>query len=105
MNEQNKMTPEQKRIYEQDMRRLVIRFTKDYLQSSAFTDRKLTDTPTDKNQVVPRGYVTANGTVANRPMSSVATVGQPYFATDTNIPMTFSTGGWRNGVGSIVASA
>ena len=73
------------------------------LKGSAFTDRKLTDTPTDKNQVVPRGYVTKNGTVANRPKSSVATIGQPYFATDTFIPMTYSTQGWRDGVGSIVA--
>ena len=73
------------------------------LKSSAFSIRKLTDTPTDKNSVVPRGYVTNNGTVANRPVSSVATVGQPYFATDTFIPMTYSTQGWRDGVGSIVA--
>ncbi len=76
-----------------------------YLKSSAFIDRKLTDTPTDANMVVPRRYVTLNGAVANRPNSSVATIGQPYFATDTNIPMTYSTTGWRNGVGSIVASA
>ena len=73
------------------------------LKTSAFSSRKLTDTPTDKNSVVPRGYVTNNGTVANRPVSSVATVGQPYFATDTFIPMTYSVEGWRNGVGSIVA--
>lgn len=73
------------------------------LKGSAFTARKITDTPTDKNQVVPRGYVTNNGTVANRPVSSVAVVGQPYFATDTFIPMTYSAQGWRNGVGSIVA--
>lgn len=73
------------------------------LKGSAFTDRKITDTPTDKNSVVPRGYITNNGTVANRPKSSVATVGQPYFATDTKIPMTYDTTGWVNGVGSIVA--
>ena len=73
------------------------------LKGSAFTDRKLTDTPTDKNSVVPKGYVTNNGTVANRPVSSVATVGQPYFATDTKIPMTYDTTGWVNGVGSVVA--
>jgi hypothetical protein len=75
-----------------------------YLKTSAFTDRKLTDTPTDSYQVVPRGYVTNNGLVANRPNSSVATVGQPYLATDTNIPMTYTSTGWRNGVGSVVAS-
>lgn len=74
-----------------------------YLKSSAFTDRKLTDMPTDALQTVPRKYVTNNGTVANRPLSSVATVGQPYYATDTFIPMTYSVEGWRNGVGSLVA--
>lgn len=74
-----------------------------YLKSAAFTQRKLTDMPTDALQVVPRQYVTLNGTVASRPVSSVATVGQPYFATDTGIPMTYSVEGWRNGVGSIVA--
>lgn len=82
----------------------ILKVVQAYLQGSAFTNRKLTDTPTDANMVVPRGYLTANGLVANRPNSSVATVGQPYFATDTNIPMTYSAGGWRNGVGSVVAS-
>lgn len=76
----------------------------DYLKTSAFTNRKLTDTPTDANQVVPRRFVTSNGLVANRPSSSVAVVGQPYLATDTGIPMTYTQGGWRNGVGSVVAS-
>ena len=76
---------------------------KEILRSTAFTDRKLTDTPTDNLQVVNKRYVTRNGTVSNRPKSSVASVGQPYFATDTNIPMTYSAAGWRNGVGSIVA--
>jgi len=73
------------------------------LKSSAFTDRKLTDTPTDALQVVNRKYVTLNGLVANRPVSSVATVGQPYLATDTGIPMTYTSAGWVNGIGSIVA--
>ena len=73
------------------------------LKGSAFTDRKLTDTPTDKNSVVPRGYLTNNGAVANRPKSSVATVGQPYSATDTGIHMTYFADGWHNGVGSLVA--
>lgn len=76
-----------------------------YLQQQAFTQRKLTDTPTDALEVVNRRFVTLNGTVANRPTSSVAVIGQSYFATDTNIPMTYSSTGWRNGVGSIVAQA
>lgn len=73
------------------------------LTGSTFTQRKLTDMPTDALEVVPRKYVTLNGTVASRPNSSVATIGQPYYATDTGIPMTFSSLGWRNGVGSVVA--
>ena len=78
---------------------------KQYLASEGFTNRKVTDTPTDNLSVVNRKFVTLNGTLANRPTSSVAVIGQSYFPTDTNIPMTYSAGGWRNGVGSIVASA
>lgn len=89
----------QERLLEEKIKRIVA----EYLKSSAFTGRKLTDTPTDSNQVVPRGYVTMNGTVANRPKSSVATIGQPYYATDLAIPLTYSSAGWRNGVGSVIA--
>ena len=76
---------------------------RDYLQSGVFTNRQLADTPTDALSVVNKKYVTLNGAVADRPKSSIASVGQSYYATDTNIPMTYSAGGWRNGVGSIVA--
>ena len=76
---------------------------REYMRSGAFTDRKLTDTPTDALSVVNKKYVTLNGVVADRPKSSVASVGQSYYATDTTIPMTYSAEGWRNGVGSIVA--
>lgn len=76
---------------------------KEYMQSVAFTDKKVTDTPTDALSVVNKRYVTLNGAVADRPKSSVASVGQSFYATDTNIPMTYSAGGWRDGVGSIVA--
>lgn len=81
----------------------ALKVVRTYMQTSAFTDRKLTDTPTDNLSVVNKRYVTLNGLVANRPSASVASVGQSYFATDTNIPMIFSSTGWRNGVGSIVA--
>lgn len=88
---------------EKKIRQMIMKIVPEMLKSSAFTARKITDTPTDNNQVVPKKYVTNNGTVANRPKSSVASIGQPYFATDTNIPMTYSSSGWRNGVGSVVA--
>ena len=97
-NGNNMDTELQKKIKE-----LIRKEVPEILKGSAFTDRKLTDTPTDKNQVVPRGYVTNNGTVALRPVSSVAVIGQPYLATDTGIPMTYTSAGWVNGVGSICA--
>ncbi len=82
----------------------VLRIVQDYLKTSAFTDRKLTDTPTDALSVINRQYANLNGVVASRPVSSVATIGQKYFATDTNILMTYNTGGWYNGAASIVAN-
>lgn len=81
----------------------LLKVVQGYLKGTGYTDRKLTDTPTDALQVVPRKYVTNNGLVASRPVSSVAVVGQPYLATDTSIPMTYTTAGWVNGIGSIVA--
>ena len=70
-----------------------------------FQTRKRGDTPTDDLQLTPRKYVNMNGSVAGRPIGSVVTVGQKYFASDTNIPMFFTVQGtWVNGVGSIVAN-
>ena len=81
----------------------VIKVVEKYQKGAGFIADKYTDTPTDANSVVPRKYVNLNGTVASRPIGSVATVGQRYFATDTNIPMVFNGTNWRDGVGSIVA--
>lgn len=76
----------------------------EYLKTSAFTDRKLTDTPTDDLMVTPRKYVNMNGSVAGRPNSSIATIGQRYFASDTKILMTYDGTNWYNGAASIVAA-
>lgn len=75
------------------------------LQGSGFTERKLGDTPTDDLSLVPRKYVNLNGVLASRPNSSVATMGQFYYATDTSIPMRYNRNSsvWTNGVGSVVA--
>lgn len=81
----------------------TLKVIKEYMAGMAFTDRKLTDTPTDSLSVVNRRYITLNGVVASRPVSSVATIGQRYLATDTGIPMTKVAGGWVNGIGSVVA--
>lgn len=88
---------------EENIKKIVLEIIREYNKSQSFTDRKLTDMPRDDFAFVNRKFVTLNGTVSNRPKSSVATIGQSYFATDTNIPMTYSAGGWRNGVGSVVA--
>ena len=63
----------------------ALKLIKDYLKTSAFTDRKLTDTPTDANQVVSRKYVTLNGVSGSRPTASV--LGQHYFDTTINKPI------------------
>lgn len=73
-------------------------------EASSFRQKRTVDTPHDSYSIVNRRYVTLNGDVADRPRSSVATVGQPYFASDTFIPMTFDGNDWRNGVGSVVAA-
>ncbi len=62
---------------ETDFNQTVIHIVQQYMKSSAFSDRKLTDTPTDSLSVVNRAYVTMNGT--NRPTSSV--IGQSFFDT------------------------
>lgn len=79
------------------------RVIEQYMKRGGFTALKRTDTPTDALSIVPRKFVTANGVVTDRPKSSVATVGQFYFDTTNNIPMWYTSAGWRNSVGSIVA--
>ena len=88
---------------EKELKNKILAVIKEYNQNNAFVGRKVTDTPTDSFSLVNRRYVTLNGVVTSRPKSSVATVGQHFYATDTNIPMIYSVGGWRNGVGSVVA--
>ncbi len=81
------------------------RFSKlirEYEQNKGFTDRKVTDTPTDALQVVNRRYVTLNGTSANRPTASV--IGQHYF--DTSLgngkTVTWNGTGFVDGSGNYV---
>lgn len=73
-----------------------------YLKSSAFTDRKLTDNPTDALQVVNRRFVTLNG--ASRPTGSV--MGQSFF--DTSLAggrgksIVWNGTGWVDATGTYV---
>lgn len=66
-----------------------------------FSNRKLGDTPTDDNQLTPRGYVNLSGTRANRPNSP--TVGQQYFSTQDRYPWFYDgVASWVSGTGSTV---
>lgn len=82
----------------------VLRIVQSYLKNSAFTSRKITDTPTDALQVVNRQYVTNNGLTANRPTSSV--VGQPYLdmslASGRGKPVWWNGTGWIDSTGTYV---
>ena len=82
---------------------IALKVIQKYNKTVAFTNQKLTDTPTDAFSLVNRRFVTLSSNIGARPVSSVAIVGQSFFDTTSNIPMTYSVGGWRNGVGSIVA--
>lgn len=82
----------------------ILKIIRDYNKQGGFTDRKLTDTPTDALAVVNRKYVTNNGTTANRPTASV--IGQPYF--DTSLasgrgkPVWYGPSGWVDATGTLV---
>ena len=95
--------PQRENKMERELEAKVIKIVEKYQKGAAFTQEKLTDTPSEALSVVNRRYVNLNGTVASRPVGSVATIGQRYFATDTNIPMTYNGTNWRDGVGSVVA--
>lgn len=98
--QENKMNKEQlDEAIDQRFKKLM----PEYMVGEAFSQRKITDTPTDALSVVNRKYVTMNGALTSRPVSSVATVGQFYFDTTNNVPIWYTTAGWRNSAGSIVA--
>lgn len=74
---------------------------REYMQSVGFTDRKITDTPTDDLSVVNRKYVNLYGTTANRPTTNV--LGQKYFDTTIGRPVYFNPNSsvWTDGAGSV----
>lgn len=76
-------------------REKVIAIIEDYQRGAGFTQDKYTDTPTDANAVVPRKYITNNGTV--RPTSSI--VAQPFF--DTTLASGRGKPIWWNGTGFV----
>ncbi len=82
-----------------DITEQTLRIIRDYNKSSAFTDRKLTDTPTDDLSVVNRKYVNLNG--VSTPGSPVT--GQFFFSSVLSQPMWFNGTDWVNSVASIIS--
>lgn len=83
------------------LKQLITQVVQDYLKSSAFSDKKVTDTPTDALSVVNRKYVTLNG--STRPPSPVA--GQFFFDTTLGAngkPIWYTGSNWVDATSTIV---
>lgn len=84
---------------DEKLNKIIAEEVKRQLSSTLFTARKLTDTPRDALQIVPRSYVTRYSTTANRPKSSV--LGEHVFDTNLLKPVWWSGSSWVDGAGSI----
>ncbi len=98
MNDPRKRAEPTARDIEAIVARELQRLMPKYLQGHAFTARKLTDMPSDANQVVPRRFVTLNGTTAQRPTGSI--LGQMYFDTDDGAPRGWNGSTWVDSGGT-----
>lgn len=88
-------------VNDDELKKLIDDRIKVFFQRSGFTQKKVTDTPTEGLAIVNRSYVNLYGSIAGAPTSSV--VGQRYFATDLNyLVVKNSNYRWVNGTGSIV---
>lgn len=76
----------------------IVKIIREYNKSTGFTDRKLTDTPTDALAVVNRNYVTANGTTINRPPNPVT--GQFFLDTQIQKPIWWFGSAWKDSTGT-----
>lgn len=71
--------------------------------ATKFSKRKIGDTPTDDNQLVPRGYVNLAGLRTERP--STVSPGQQYFSIQDHYPwFTDGVSSWFSATGSIVSA-
>lgn len=93
------MGPEDNKM-EKTIEEISLKTVKAYLKSSAFTDRKLTDNPTDSLSIVNRKFVTLNGVSASRPTSSI--LGQFYFDTTLGYPIWWDGSQWVDSAGTPV---
>lgn len=87
----------------EEIEKVILEAIRTYDKNQGFSDRKVTDTPTDALSLVNRRFVTLSSNLTARPVSSVAVVGQRFFDLTNNVPIWYTTAGWRNSVGSVVA--
>lgn len=66
-------------------------------------NKRIGDTPTDALQLVNKKYVNLSGLLSARPTSSVAGMGQQYFATDLGKPVFFNGTKWVDSTSSVIA--
>ncbi len=85
---------------EDKLNRKIVEAVNTYLRSTAFTAKKITDTPTDRNQVAPRSYITRSTTTAARPTTSV--LGESYFDTTINKPVWWNGTNYADAAGNVV---
>lgn len=83
-----------------NIKKLIQETVRNELKGNLFTARKVTDMPTDANQVVPRKYVTRNGASTVRPTSSV--LGEFFYDTTLNQPIWWSGDSFRDADGNVV---
>jgi hypothetical protein len=83
-----------------DLQKETDKTVQDYLSSNAFTAKKVTDTPRDKNQVVPRGYVNRSATTALRPTTSI--LGEHYFDTTVSKPVWWNGTNYQDAAGNVI---
>lgn len=73
---------------------MITEEVKKQLSGALFTTRKLTDTPTDSLQVVPRKYITRYGTTAQRPTTSVMV--EQFYDTTLGKPIWWNGSTWKD---------
>lgn len=78
------LDPETKKAFET----IALETIRKYNKNSGFTDRKLTDLPTDALSVVNRKFVTMNGVTSGRPTGSV--YGQFYLDSSLGYPIWYT---------------
>lgn len=81
-----------------DLKKVIRTEIENYNKSAAFSDRKVTDSPTDDFSVVSRKYVNMNGTTSQRPPSPI--IGQQFFDKTLGYPIYWSGASWVKGDGT-----